>query len=67
MTVTTAKKTVSDRQNRKINFRADIKKFTQPERENIKAARKILGTDRPTFYHDAVVNYANEINGEKNG
>lgn len=65
MTVTTAKKTVSDRQNRKINFRADIKKFTQPERENIKAARKTVGLDRPTFYHDAVVDYATRINGEK--
>ena len=49
-------------------FRGDIKIFSHEEKEAIKKARKITGTDRPTFYHDAVVDYANRTNaGENNG
>lgn len=44
-----------------------IRPFSESEKETIKAARKKSGSDRPTFYHDAVVNYANKINGEENG
>ena len=43
------------------------KPFSKAEKENIKAARKKVGIDRPMFYHDAVVAYANKINGETNG
>lgn len=42
-----------------------IKPFTESEKESIKSARKKTGYDRPTFYHDAVVDYAARINGEK--
>lgn len=52
--------------NDKHCFRGDIKVFTQEEKEAIKRARKITGTDRPTFYHDAVVDYANRTNGGQN-
>ena len=41
-----------------------IKPLTKEERESIKAARKKSGMDRPTFYHDAVVDYAARINSE---
>ena len=41
-----------------------IKPLTKEERESIKAARKKSGMDRPTFYHDAVVDYATRINSE---
>jgi len=51
-----------------INFRADIRKFTESEREAIKAARKVTGVDRPTFYHDSIVSYAESvIRGTSNG
>lgn len=51
-----------------INFRADIRKFTESERETIKAARKATGVDRPTFYHDSIVSYAESvIRGTSNG
>jgi len=43
------------------------KPFSTSEMEDIKAARKKVGVDRPMFYHDAVVAYANKINGETNG
>ena len=43
------------------------KPFSTSEKEDIKAARKKVGVDRPMFYHDAVVAYANKINGETNG
>ncbi len=39
-----------------------IKPLTKEEREEVKAARKKKGMDRPTFYHDAVVDFANRIN-----
>lgn len=42
-----------------------IKPFTESEKETIKTARRKTGYDRPTFYHDAVVDYAARINGEK--
>lgn len=42
-----------------------IKPFTESEKETIKTARRKTGYDRPTFYHDAVVDYATRINGEK--
>ena len=40
--------------------------FSNSEKEDIRAARQKSGLDRPTFYHDAVVDFANRINGEKN-
>lgn len=40
--------------------------FTEKEKEAIKTARQEKGMDRPTFYHDAVVDYANRINGGHN-
>ena len=66
---TDKRKTITDgittRQNKtNINFRADIRKFTEAEREAIKTARKVTGTDRPTFYHDGIVAYAKKINKE---
>ena len=42
------------------------KPFTEAEKETVKAARKKAGIDRPVFYHDAIIEYANRINGEKN-
>ncbi len=36
--------------------------FSEKEKEAIKIARQEKGADRPTFYHDAVVDYANRIN-----
>ena len=36
--------------------------FSEKEKEAIKMARQEKGADRPTFYHDAVVDYANRIN-----
>lgn len=41
------------------------KPFNEAERNTIMQARKTVGLDRPTFYHDAVVDYAARINGEK--
>ena len=43
--------------------------FSEKEKEAIKIARQEKGMDRPTFYHDAVVDYANRINngGKDNG
>lgn len=41
------------------------KPFNEAERDTIMQARKTVGLDRPTFYHDAVVDYATRINGEK--
>lgn len=43
-----------------------VKPFSESEKESIKAARKRSGFDRPSFYHDAVVEYANRVNGEIN-
>ena len=37
--------------------------FSQEEKQTITIARKRIGTDRPHFYHDAVVKYAKEITG----
>lgn len=43
-----------------------IKPLTKEEKEMIKDARKITGKDRPTFYHDAIIEHANKIsNGGK--
>lgn len=39
------------------------KPFSEPEKESIKSARKKAGVDRPLFYHDAIVEYAERING----
>ena len=39
-----------------------IKPFSEAEKETIKTARRKSGFDRPTFYHDAVVDYATRIN-----
>ena len=36
--------------------------FSKKEKDSIKIARQEKGADRPTFYHDAVVDYANRIN-----
>ena len=36
--------------------------FDDKEKEVIKTARQKSGMDRPTFYHDAVVDFANRIN-----
>ena len=69
---TDKRKTITDRnttcpkKESNINFRADIRKFTEIERETIKAARKVTGTDRPTFYHDGIVAYAERIVKENN-
>lgn len=68
---TDKKKTIANgiatqnKNNDNINFRADIRKFTDTERETIKAARKVTGVDRPTFYHDGIVSYAESILKEK--
>ena len=43
------------------------KPFSNSEKETVKAARKKAGIDRPVFYHDAIIEYANKINGETNG
>ena len=43
-----------------------IKPLSPDEREAVKKARKKEGKDRPSFYHDAVVEYANRINGDNN-
>ena len=42
------------------------KPFSNEEKEIIKVARKKSGVDRPVFYHDAIVEHANRINGGEN-
>ena len=43
-----------------------IKPFSKEEKEAITSARKKKGVDRPVFYHDAIVEHANRINGGEN-
>ena len=45
-------------------IRLVAKPFTDEERASVKKARKKKGIDRPVFYHDAVVAYADKINKE---
>ena len=57
------KKTIKN-DNQKDLSHLMTKPFTESEKETIKTARKTAGIDRPVFYHDAVVEYANRINKE---
>lgn len=47
-------------------IRLVAKPFSETQKASIKEARKKAGIDRPVFYHDAIVEYANKINGENN-
>lgn len=59
------KKEFTRKSNQKELSHLMSKPFSDSEKTAITAARKKIGTDRPIFYHDAVVDYAKRINGEE--
>jgi len=59
-------KTIKNESREKELAHLMVKPFSESEKESLKAARKKAGIDRPLFYHDAIIEYANKVNGDKN-
>ena len=59
------RKEITEKRNDKELSHLMAKPFSEKEKETVKSARKKAGIDRPVFYHDAIVEYANRINEER--